>query len=113
MSPSPFRFVGSSTSWRVTGGCGYAGTKQVCRWSWGQLGMVVQVNTECRPQEPYLLFVISQMKAIFRFRFFLMSCHHGDRIGNSFSDNIAVKPFVELFAYRDSKRPLSCVLPSL
>lgn len=34
-----------------------------------------------------------------------MSCHHGDRIGNSFSDNIAVRPFVELFAYRDSGRP--------
>lgn len=34
-----------------------------------------------------------------------MSCHHGDRIGNSFSDNIAVGPFVELFAYCDSRRP--------
>ena len=34
-----------------------------------------------------------------------MSCHHGDGIGNSFSDNIAVKPFVELFAYHDSARP--------
>ena len=59
-----------------------------------------------KPQKPYLLFFISQKKAIFRFRFFfLMSCHHGDRIGNSFSDNIAVGPFVELFAYCDSRRP--------
>lgn len=32
----------------------------------GELGVVVRVNTMCRPQESYLLFFISQMKAIFR-----------------------------------------------
>lgn len=55
-------------------------------------------NTKPRPQDPYLLFFIIQIKTIFRFRlvffFFFMSCHHGDGIGNSFSDNIAVEPFV-------------------
>lgn len=46
------------------------------------------------------------MKTIFRLHFFVGFCHHGDRIGNSFSDSIAVKPFVGLFAYHDSRRPL-------
>lgn len=34
-----------------------------------------------------------------------MSCHHSDGIGNSISDSIPIKPFVELFASLDSGRP--------
>ena len=37
--------------------------------------------------------------------FFFMSCHHSDGIGNSISDSIPIKPFVELFASLDSGRP--------
>lgn len=53
------------------------------------------------------------MKAAFRFRFFFfwMSCHHSDGIGNSISDSIPIKAFVELFASQDSGRPQELCAP--
>lgn len=68
---------------------------------------------ECRPQVPYLLFFISQMKAVFRFRSFLMSCHHGDGIGNSFSETLLLNHLSNYLHTMTPGGPESCVLPSL
>lgn len=107
ISYSSFRLMGSSASWGPQVATAVLGPSWDEGGAQGELGFAVRINIKSRPQKPCLLFFICQMKAIFRLRFFfLMSCHHGDGIGNSFPDNIAVKPFVELFAYCDSRRPL-------
>lgn len=61
--------------------------------------MAVRANANTSPRSPIYYFSSAKRRQFLDLDFFfLMSCHHGDRIGNSFSDNIAVRPFVELFA---------------
>lgn len=58
-------------------------------------------------QAPGALFITkaAKLRQLLDSDFFFMSCHHSDGIGNSISDSIPIKPFVELYASLDSGRP--------
>jgi hypothetical protein len=83
------------------------GPSQVYRWNWGEFRVVMTDNIY-RPQEPYLLFSISQMR-----QFLDLAVTMVMELELLFLTTLAVKPFVQWLTNRNSRRHLECGLLSL